>query len=97
MKFLRQIIPVLAVMLFMFACQSTPNHKDEPVNSTVSGSHAAGDNDTGTNHFDTLHPVEPNGMDTTGEQTGRMNNTYGNNQKSNAQKLDTGINKTRKQ
>ena len=97
MKFLRQIIPAFAIVLFMSACQSTPNHKHEPVNSTESGAHAAGDNDTGTNRFDTLSPSQPNGMDTTGEQTGRMNNTPGNNNRTNAQNLDTGIHKTGKQ
>jgi len=94
MKFLKKIIPVFAIVLSMYACRSTPNHMHEPVNSTESGSNAAGNNDSGSNRFDTLSPSQPNGMDTTGEQTGRMNNTPGNNNRSNAQNLDTGIHKS---
>lgn len=97
MKFIKCIIASFFLMLFFLACRSTPNHMHEPVISTESGSHAAGNNDTGSNHFDTLHPAQPNGMDTTGEQTGRMNNTYGNTNTTNAQNLDTGIHKTGKQ
>lgn len=96
MKYLKSIIPVLAFGILIGACQSTPNHQHDPVNSTESGSMAAGDNDTGTNNYDTLHPAQPNGMDTTGEQTGRMNNTPGNTKSSNAQHIDTGIHKTGK-
>ena len=97
MKFLKLIIAVFSFASIMYACRSTPNHMHEPVISTESGSNAAGNYDSSTNHFDTLHPVQPNGMDTTGEQTGRMNNTPGNNKTSNAQNLDTGIHKTSKQ
>lgn len=43
----------------------------EPVNSTESGSFADGSYDSGSNKYDTLSPAKP--VDTTGEQTGRMN------------------------
>ncbi len=97
MKFLKQILAIFFFTLFLSACQPTPNHKHEPVNSTESGSNAAGNNDTGSNIHDTLYPAQPNGMDTSGEQTGRMNNTPGGRNSSNAQKLDTGIHKVSKQ
>jgi len=97
MKIIRHLLVMFTTVLFMTACQSTPNHKQEPVNSTESGSGAVINNDTDVNKSDTLSPSQPNGMDTTGEQTGRMNNTPGNKNKSNAQNLDTGINKTSKQ
>ncbi len=72
MKILRHFIAVFAVVLFFTACQSTPNHLHEPVNSTESGSSAAsGDGSVS----DTLNPVQPNGIDTSGEQTGRMTST----------------------
>lgn len=81
MKFLRKIIPLFAIILLMNACRSTPNHMHDPVNSTESGSNAAGDHDTGTNHYDTIAPLP---HDTTGEQTRRMNNTLGNGGATNA-------------
>ncbi len=90
MKILRHLIVGLAVILFVTACQSTPNHMHDPVNSAESGSNAAIENDTGTNHFDTLHPVQPNGMDTSGEQTGRMNNTLGTKGTTNGAKGNSG-------
>lgn len=48
----------------------------EPVNSTMSGSHATDTSDS--SKADTLNPVQPNALDTTGEQTGRMNKPMGN-------------------
>ncbi len=47
----------------------------EPVNSTMSGSHATQTSDS--SKADTLNPGQPNGLDTSGEQTGRMNRTMG--------------------
>ena len=75
MKFIKKIIPLFAIVLIIGACRSTPNHMHEPVTSTESGSNAAGNYDTGSNHYDTVAPLP---TDTTGEQTGRMNNTLGN-------------------
>jgi len=64
---------VIAIMILFFAaCNSDPIDKTH--NNTSSGSYAAGNSDS-TNLNDTLHPAQPNGMDTTAEQTGRMNNT----------------------
>lgn len=74
MKMIRYLIVVFTVVLFMTSCGPTPNHLHEPVNSTESGSGAVSNNDA-SNRFDTASPAQPNGMDTTGEQTGRMNNT----------------------
>lgn len=94
MKMIRLFIVGFSLVLIISACQSTPNHMQEPVNSTESGSYAAGDKDTGTTRFHTLHTMQPTGMDTTGEQTGRMNNTPGNNNTNNAQNHDTVVHKT---
>lgn len=72
MKILKQSVALLLIIFFLSACGSTPNHSHEPVNSTESGSSAAsGDGSVS----DTLSPVQPNGIDTSGEQTGRMTNT----------------------
>lgn len=72
MKIFRQFIAAFAVVLLFAACRSTPNHLSEPVNSTESGSSAASGDGAAS---DTLNPVQPNGIDTSGEQTGRMTNT----------------------
>lgn len=75
MKIFRNGIVAVAVILFFAACRSTPNHLSEPVNSTESGSGVdLGDGLT----TDTISPVQPNGIDTSGEQTGRMTNTTAN-------------------
>lgn len=72
MKLLMRFISILAIIVFFTACRSTPNHLHEPVNSTESGSSAASGDGAAS---DTLSPVQPNGIDTSGEQTGRMTNT----------------------
>lgn len=60
--------------LLLFSCNRDPVQADPGTpNSTNSGSYEAG-NDYRGNVMDTLYPSQPNGMDTTGEQTGRMNN-----------------------
>ena len=63
-------------LLVFYSCNSRPNEMKEPVNSTMSGSHATKTSDSSKS--DTLNPVQPNGMDTSGEQTGRMNKPLGN-------------------
>ena len=73
MKFIKNLFIVLIVTFSIASCQSTPNHMHEPVNSTMSGSFADGSYDSSSNKYDTLSPAQPNGIDTTGEQTGRMN------------------------
>jgi len=67
---------LIASTVFVFAActNGNPNDHNDMSNSTSSGSYSAGNTDS-TNGTDTLAPVQPNGMDTTGEQTGRMNNT----------------------
>jgi photosystem II stability/assembly factor-like uncharacterized protein len=72
MKFLKQLVVILSVAFIFTACRSTPNHIHEPVNSTESGSSAASGDEAAS---DTASPVQPNGIDTSGEQTGRMTNT----------------------
>jgi len=72
MKIFRLFIAVFTAVLFFTACNPTPNHLSEPVNSTESGSSAASGDGSAS---DTLSPVQPNGIDTSGEQTGRMTNT----------------------
>jgi len=72
MKFLKQFVVILSVAFIFTACRSTPNHIHEPVNSTESGSSAASGDEAAS---DTASPVQPNGIDTSGEQTGRMTNT----------------------
>lgn len=72
MKHIKQTLLIICSMA-IFACTSTPNKDNGDKNSTPSGDYSAGNSDSANLH-DTLHPVKPNGMDTTGEQTGRMNN-----------------------
>ncbi|MGN6533865.1 MAG: hypothetical protein ACTHK0_19140 [Ginsengibacter sp.] len=72
MKQIKQLLFIGCTILF-FACTSTPNQDKGDKNSTPSGDYSAGNSDS-ANVRDTLHPVKPNGVDTTGEQTGRMNN-----------------------
>ena len=72
MKILRTLIAIFAIVTFFSACGPTPNHLHDPVNSTESGSSAASGDGAAS---DTLNPVQPNGIDTSGEQTGRMTNT----------------------
>ena len=72
MKILRTLIATFAIVTFFSACGPTPNHLHDPVNSTESGSSAASGDGAVS---DTLSPVGPNGIDTSGEQTGRMTNT----------------------
>jgi len=61
--------------LLFFSCNRDPVQADPGTpNSTNSGSYEAG-NDNRANVMDTLYPSQPNGIDTTGEQTGRMNNS----------------------
>ncbi len=64
MKFIKYLIFIFAIVLFNSSCKPTPNHIHNPVNSTMSGSHATQDNDT-SNNYDTLRPGQPNSMDTT--------------------------------
>ncbi|HXR84666.1 MAG TPA: hypothetical protein VN722_10175 [Hanamia sp.] len=74
---MKQIKLLLALFfsLLIFSCNRDPVQADPGTpNSTNSGSFEAG-NDNRANVMDTLYPSQPNGMDTTGEQTGRMNNT----------------------
>lgn len=47
----------------------------EPVNSTASGDYSTATN--GHDQGDTLYPSQPDALDTSGEQTGRMNRTLG--------------------
>lgn len=47
----------------------------DPVNSTASGDFSTATN--GTDQGDTLNPTQPDALDTSGEQTGRMNRTMG--------------------
>ena len=63
----------VAIIFFFFSCSSDTADKGTG-NNTTSGSYATGNSDSANLH-DTLHPVQPNGMDTSAEQTGRMNNT----------------------
>jgi hypothetical protein len=72
MKHIKQALIIFCSMVLL-ACTSTPNKDNGDKNSTPSGDYSAGNSDSANLH-DTLHPVHPNGMDTTGEQTGRMNN-----------------------
>jgi hypothetical protein len=72
MKHMKHVL-IGVCSLLLFACTSTPNKNNSDKNSTPSGDYSAGNSDSANLH-DTLHPVKPNGMDTTGEQTGRMNN-----------------------
>jgi|GEM_PF-1577573 hypothetical protein len=72
MKHIKHALIIVCSMM-LFACTSTPNKDNGDKNSTPSGDYSAGNSDSANLH-DTLHPVKPNGMDTTGEQTGRMNN-----------------------
>jgi hypothetical protein len=73
MNFFKNLFVFFVVIFSIASCQSTPNHMHEPFNSTESGSFADGSYDSGSNKYDTLSPAQPNGIDTTGEQTGRMN------------------------
>ena len=72
MKILKSFVVILSIAFIFTACRSTPNHLQEPVNSTESGSSAASGDGAAS---DTASPVQPNGIDTSGEQTGRMTNT----------------------
>lgn len=72
MKHIRNVIFIVA-MIFVFASCSSDTTDKGTGNNTNSGSYATGDSDR-ANTTDTLNPVQPNGMDTSGEQTGRMNN-----------------------
>ena len=72
MKYIKNIAVFVLSVFFFVSCNSDPIDKTH--NNTSSGSYAAGNSDS-TNLNDTLHPAQPNGMDTSGEQTGRMNNT----------------------
>ncbi len=69
---MKHLLIILCSILFI-GCTSTPNKDNGDKNSTPSGDYSAGNSDS-ANLRDTLHPAKPNGMDTTGEQTGRMNN-----------------------
>lgn len=64
---------VIASAVCMVACTSNTNQDKSMKNTTPSGDYSAGNSDS-ANFHDTIHPSQPNGMDTTGEQTGRMNN-----------------------
>lgn len=65
---------IISVLLFSFySCRSRINQMHEPVNSTASGDFSTATN--GNDQGDTLSPAQPNALDTTGEQTGRMNKT----------------------
>lgn len=70
-RFTNLVIVILAIVFFA-SCRPTPNHLHNPVNSTESGS---GVYEGNNNNSDTLAPAN-NGIDTSGEQTGRMNNTH---------------------
>lgn len=72
MKHIKHVLLIVCTILFI-ACTSTPNKDNGDKNSTPSGNYSAGNSDSANMH-DTIHPAKPNGMDTTGEQTGRMNN-----------------------
>lgn len=72
MKILRNFFAAFAIVLFFTACRSTPNHLNEPVNSTESGSGVDVSNGAPS---EAISPVQPNGIDTSGEQTGHMTNT----------------------
>ena len=61
-------------MIFLFSSCSSDTTDKGPGNNTTSGSYVTESSDS-TNILDTVRPAQPNGMDTTGEQTGRMNNT----------------------
>ena len=76
MKKFITILGIFLAILLLNSCQSRPNQMKEPVNSTMSGSHATKTSDS--SKTDTLNPVQPNGLDTSGEQTGRMNRPIGN-------------------
>jgi hypothetical protein len=71
MKQIRQVIFIVA-MIFVFASCSSDTTDKGTGNNTNSGSYATGDSDRVTT--DTINPAQPNGMDTSAEQTGRMNN-----------------------
>lgn len=73
MKHIKHTIFIGTMILLFASCSSNPNQDKGNPNSTSSGSNAAG-NSGSANLNDTIHPAQPNGMDTTGEQTGRMNN-----------------------
>jgi len=66
MKNYIQILTLFLGILFLSSCQSRPNQMKEPVNSTMSGSHATRTSDS--SNTDTLNPAQPNGLDTSGEQ-----------------------------
>jgi len=71
MKRFTNLVIVILGVVFLASCNPTPNHLHNPVNSTESGSGVSESN----NNTDTLSPVA-NGIDTSGEQTGRMTNTH---------------------
>lgn len=73
MKKMKDLIFIFA-MIFLFASCSSDTTDKGTGNNTNSGSYATGDSDS-TSINDTIHPAQPNSMDTGGEQTGRMNNT----------------------
>ena len=70
------VIVAFVVFLFASCTNGNPNDQSDAPNSTSSGSYSAGDNDS-TNITTPIPPSQPNGMDTTGEQTNRMNNPAG--------------------
>ena len=74
MKNIKQLV-IVAFVAFLFASctNGNPNDQSDAPNSTRSGSYSAGDNDS-TNVTTPIAPSQPNGMDTRGEQTNRMNN-----------------------
>jgi hypothetical protein len=71
MKAIKNILFIAGAIFILSSCSSDTTD-EETGNNTTSGSYATTDSDS-TNLNDTIHPMQ-NGMDTTGEQTGRMNN-----------------------
>ena len=71
MKSIKNILFILCSLFILASCSSDTTNEGTG-NNTTSGSYSTTDSDT-TNLNDTIHPMQ-NGMDTTGEQTGRMNN-----------------------
>ena len=74
MKNIKNLVLISFVAFLFASCTNgNPNDHSDMPNSTSSGSYSAGNNDS-TSVTTPIPPSQPNGMDTTGEQTNRMNN-----------------------
>ena len=69
------VLTLSVTVLGFLSCRSRINDMHHPVNSTASGDYSTYTD--GYDQNDTLWPVKPDALDTSGEQTGRMNRTLG--------------------